>query len=121
MATPSFYLMISFLVAHELDAMKRHEWRMIPLLNTLPETVAAQIFVWAHVPLTVLLLWIAQQGAASSAAIALAAFSVLHIVLHWLFRNNPDNEFNTIGSWLLILGAGLFGILVLASQPGWLT
>ena len=103
-----FNTMLAFFLTHELDAMKRHEWRMFPLLSRLPEKIGEQVFVWAHVPLLYTLFSI-EDGAASVFAQSLSAFAVFHLALHWLFRNHRANEFNNLSSWLLIFGAGLIG------------
>ena len=51
MASIFYFVMLAFFIAHELDAVKRHEWRVLPLTSFLPEKPAEQIFIWAHVPL----------------------------------------------------------------------
>lgn len=115
MASVWFGLMIAFFVTHELDAVKRHEWRVLPLTSWLPDPVAERVFVWAHVPLTLLILWAVAQGADSDPAMAFSGFAVLHVVLHWFFRNHPENEFRGIDAWLPILAAGFFGMLHLSA------
>ncbi len=109
-----FWLMAGFLIAHELDAMRRHEWRVLPLVRSLPENVGREFFLWAHVPLFVLVLWIAAQGSSSMPALFLSAFAVIHVGLHWAFRNHPAYEFNNPSSIGLILGAGIFGAIHLS-------
>ena len=107
---PIFYFaMLSFFLTHELDAVKRHEWRVLPLTSFLPERTGEQVFVWAHVPLLTLLFYLGIGEPSSNAAIGLSAFAVIHVCLHWIYRNHPKNEFNNSSSWALIIGAGLFG------------
>ena len=106
-----FYTMLAFLFTHELDAVKRHEWRILPLTSFLPERLGEQVFIWVHVPLFLAILWFAGSNPNSGFALLLSAFSIVHVGLHWLFRNRPRNEFNTLGSWALILATGLFGTL----------
>jgi hypothetical protein len=91
-----------------------HEWRVLPLTSFLPEKTGEAVFLWAHVPAVVLLPWIVRLGAQSWAAAALSGFAVLHIGLHWLFRNHPAYEFNSRTSHLLILLPGLAGAAHLA-------
>ncbi|QPH53361.1 DUF6713 family protein [Pontivivens ytuae] len=114
MADLAFALMAGFFFTHELDAMRRHEWRILPLLRDLPEARGEAVFVWLHVPLFAALLWLALQGAATVGAAALSTFAVIHVGLHWLFRTHPANEFDNLTSWILIGGAGLFGLVHLA-------
>lgn len=114
MITLCFGLVIAFLIVHELDAVNRHEWRIFPLVQNLPEQLAKQIFLWAHLPITLVLLWIWSAGATSAAAMALSVFSIGHVVLHWVFRRHPRNEFVAVAGWAPILGAGAFGVVHLA-------
>lgn len=107
----AYYLMLALFITHELDAVKRHEWRVLPLTSFLPERVGEQVFIWAHVPIFVLLLNFGGLDPRSFVAVCLSAFSIVHILLHIGFRKHPKNEFNNISSWSLIVGTGLFGAL----------
>ena len=104
-----YFAMLALFVAHELDAVKRHEWRVLPLTSFLPEKPAEQIFIWAHVPLFWGLFHFGAGDPTSSVAIGLSAFAVVHVGLHVLFMRHEKYEFNTVSSWALILGAGVFG------------
>lgn len=105
-----FYVaMLSFFLTHELDAMQRHEWRILPLTSFLPEEAGRQAFVWMHVPLFAALFYFGAGDPSTSVAQGLSAFAIVHVGLHWLFRRHPNNEFNNPVSWSLILGAGLAG------------
>lgn len=106
-----FQTMLAFLFTHELDAVKRHEWRILPLTSSLPERRGERVFIWLHVPVFFVILWFAASNPNSALGQILSGFAIVHIGLHWLFRNHPRNEFNTLGSWALILAAGLFGAL----------
>jgi len=110
METSAFWMMLALILTHELDAVRRHEWRILPLTSFLSDKTGAQVFIWAHVPLIFLLLWIAQQGPDSLGAILLSGFAIVHIALHWLFRNHAANEFNNPASRLLIWLPGLAGL-----------
>ena len=104
-----FYAMLAFLFTHELDAVKRHEWRVLPLTSFLPDVTGERVFIWLHVPLFFAILWGVRDDPNQTFGQFLSAFSVVHIGLHWLFRNHPRYEFNTVGAWSLILAAGFFG------------
>ena len=115
MAEFYFWSMLAVLLTHELDAIRRHEWRIMPLINLLSDKAGEQTFIWSHVPLLFLIFWFSRDGAASGFAQFLSGFSIVHIGLHWMFRNHPANEFNNSGSWGLILLAGALGALHLAA------
>jgi hypothetical protein len=111
-----YSLTLAFLFSHEVDAAYRHEWRVLPLTSFLPDDVGRELFIWLHVPLFAAILI---YGSRRPVRVWLAAFAVGHVLLHWMFRNHPAYEFNNPSSWLLILGAGLFGALYLAADPAW--
>lgn len=110
-----YFCMLAFLLTHELDAIKRHEWRVLPLTSFLPDSVGEQVFIWAHIPIIVLLFGYGGLDPHSVVAQVLSAFGVFHVFLHVLFRNHPKYEFNNLSSWALIIGCGLFGALHLVS------
>jgi hypothetical protein len=111
MRSKSAYLIVlACLFSHEVDAAFRHEWRVLPLTSFMPEDAGRETFIWAHVPLFAGLLLGGERRAVRA---SVAVFSIAHVGLHWIYRNHPANEFNTLSSWLLILGAGLSGALYL--------
>ncbi len=107
----AFYIMLAFLFSHELDAVRRHEWRVLPLTSFLPDRTAAQLFIFMHVPLFFFILWFSREGTASSFAAGMSVFSIVHVGLHWIYRKHPAYEFNNISSWSLIVASGAFGAL----------
>lgn len=110
-----YYSMVGAFFTHELDAVKRHEWRVLPLTSFLPEKAAEQTFIWVHIPLFALLLWGGDGAPASTTRVGLAAFAVLHVGLHVLFCKHPKYEFNNPSSWALIVLTGVLGLGYLAS------
>lgn len=110
-----YYLMVGAFFTHELDAVKRHEWRVLPLLRSLPERVGEQTFIWAHVPLFAFLLWGGDSHPASATRVGFAAFAIAHAGLHYAFRKHPAYEFNNPSSWGLILLTGLLGAIYLVT------
>ena len=47
----TFYLGLSTLLTHELDAMSNHEWRVLPLIRVLPDNIGMLVFVAINVPI----------------------------------------------------------------------
>jgi hypothetical protein len=101
--------MVAAFFTHELDAVKRHEWRVLPLTSFLPERTGEQVFIWIHVPLFLAILWFSAGAAVNGFRLGLAAFAVLHVGLHWAYRRHPAYEFNNPSSWGLILLTGALG------------
>ena len=104
-----YYAMVGTFFTHELDAVKRHEWRILPLTSFLPERVGEQTFIWLHVPLFALLLWGGDGDPTSVTRVGLSAFAVVHVLLHVLFRRHPACEFGNFSSWALIILTGVLG------------
>jgi hypothetical protein len=110
----TFYAVLALLFAHELDAVERHEWRLLPVLRSLPDGLAGRLFVVLHVPLFLVLFRLATHPAATVRRrfrLALDAFAVLHAGLHRRFRGRPEYEFEGTTSRALIRGAALAGLV----------
>lgn len=107
----SYIIMLSLLISHELDAVNRHEWRVLPLISALPERLGEQVFIWAHIPIFALVFGFGGLDPMSRIALGLSAFAIAHLLLHVVFRNHANYEFKTRGSWALIVGTGISGVL----------
>ena len=51
-----FYLAFAGLVTHELDAVHKHEWRLLFVLRAMPDESARRAFILIHIPLFAALL-----------------------------------------------------------------
>jgi len=118
LSQPFFALGFALLLVHEMDAVRLGEWKIFPWLNTLGEEAGYRAFAALHVPLYALLFIALSAGDGGSRAIivGLDAFFVVHVGLHVVFRNHPENRFRSVFSWALIVGAGACGALDLLSQ-----
>ncbi len=98
-------------MVHEMDAIRCKEWRIIPGLNLLSNKVGQQIFVFAHIPLLLIVLYqLAYISDNSVFIVGLDIFMIVHVGLHLLFLKHKNNEFKDWVSWILIIGTGLFGL-----------
>lgn len=108
-----FVAAFSFLLTHEMDAVRRHEWRLLPFLSRLNDDERAhELFTALHVPLYIALLWVFfGRGVASAVplVVGLDLFCIVHVGLHVLLRNHPNYHFRSLLSWGLIAGAGVAG------------
>lgn len=112
-----YTLMVAFFLTHEVDAALRHEWRVLPLTSFLPDAIGREVFLWGHVPIFAAVFWLGDRAGFRR---GLAAFAVMHVGLHWLFRNHPAYEFDNPTSWLLILIPGALGaayLVISATAP----
>lgn len=104
-----YHAMLGALFTHELDAVQRHEWRVLPLTSFLPDRLGMHVFIWLHLPLFTLILRAEDAPWADGFRLGVAVFAIVHVGLHVLYRRHPAYEFNNPGSWALILLGGLLG------------
>ncbi len=111
-----FYLGLSFLIMHEMDAMRCREWRIFPGLSLLSGKLGLRIFVFAQIPIFYYIFWRLTADQDTEAFIkGLDIFMIVHLGLHVLFLKHRNNEFVDWISWVIIIGAGVCGLLDLIS------
>ena len=107
-----FYLGLSLLIMHEMDAIRCKEWRIFPGLSMLGDKVGHIVFLFAHVPLFYFIFWKVTYSDNIEAFIyGFNIFLIVHLGLHILFLKHKKNEFKDWISWIIIIGAGLCGLL----------
>ncbi len=109
-----FYTGVAMLLTHELDAMRNHEWRVLPLTAHFDDSMGEDVFVWMHVPLfAVMIGCIAsiERRIRATAQNVVAAFLMIHCGLHLAFSGHAEYEFGEVQSSVLIYGAGVLGLL----------
>ena len=114
-----YYIGLACLFTHELDAITHSEWRLLLGLRSLPDpTTAASTFVALHVPLFFLILWLSHHPAqrlANGTRLVVAAFMIVHGVLHFALSASPQYTFEGSLSNILIFGAAVSGAAYLAT------
>ncbi|MEM7735942.1 MAG: DUF6713 family protein [Deinococcota bacterium] len=111
-----FYLAFAGLITHELDAIHKHEWRILFVLRTMPDDRARASFVLLHVPLLAVLMIITAYPAPNMqlwARAALSLFMVIHAGLHTRLAKTPKYEFHTPLSRGLIYGTAAAALVYL--------
>jgi hypothetical protein len=111
--TALYYVGVSFLFTHELDAVTHSEWRLLFGLRSLSDATASPIFVLLHVPLFFAILWfshVIREPLRDYFRLGLSIFFVVHTVLHFSLSSAPHYDFNGAMSRSLIVGAGLCGL-----------
>ncbi len=100
-----FWLNLSLLFIHEMDAVYRHEWRLFIFLNRLKDKTAYQIFTILHIPLLIVVFYFLSNPAEVNQdyfIIFIDTFLIIHLGLHYLLRNHKNNELNSIFSKSII-------------------
>lgn len=111
---PLLWLGVSLLLAHELDAVRAREWRLLFVLRRMPEERAREAFVLIHVPIVAALIWLLANpapGLRLPSQIAFDLFLVVHAVLHRRLERHPLYDFHGRVSKGLIFGAAAVGAL----------
>ena len=112
-----FSLILALFLAHQLDAVRGREWRVLPVFNALSEETGRVAFIALHVPLLWLILlgsWSAETDSKEFWRFVVAGFGPLHYGLHWLLREHPHYDFDGLLSRGLIIGYGALGALYAA-------
>ena len=113
-----FWLGLAFIITHEIDAVTHAEWRLLPLLNTLADDTARDVYILAHVPLFTIIFCLVNHTSPSirkNSRIGVDLFLVVHVGLHWLLPGHTSHEFAGTLSSILIYGGALMGMMHLIS------
>lgn len=106
-----YWLAFSLLVAHEMDAMIRHEWRLLPGFSAIADdALARDVFTLVHIPVFATLLWLcAKPGTGLKVQRGVDVFLVLHAVAHAALSGHALYEFVPPVETITVFGAGIFG------------
>jgi hypothetical protein len=113
MADLLFWIVVAWIWAHELDAVQKHEWRLLPVMAQMNDVWGYRVFVLLHIPL---LVWVAWAAGNPTFQIGFSVFVIVHGGLHWLLRKDPKYEFHDPLSYVLIFGAVPLAALHLLMQ-----
>lgn len=107
-----FFLGLTLLTMHEMDTIRCKEWRIFPGLSMLNDKLGHIVFVFAHIPLFFFIYWQLTHTKDIEAFIkGFDIFMIIHLGLHMLFLKHKNNLFKDWISWIIIMGAGLCGLL----------
>jgi hypothetical protein len=105
-----FYIGLSFMITHEMIAVRLKEWSIFPILSSLNDEKAYLIFTITHIPLYFLLFY----GLYTNSIVVITGldiFFIIHVGLHILLFKQKNNQFKSLLSWIIISFVGLFGLL----------
>ncbi|MGB0956064.1 MAG: DUF6713 family protein [Panacagrimonas sp.] len=110
--TALFNLGVSLLLAHELDAMLRTEWVLLPVLKDMSSQSASWAFIYLHIPVALAVLYLGNapnRGLREAFRGLTCGFLAVHAVIHYTLSDVPAYDFHHLLSQLLIYTAGLCG------------
>jgi hypothetical protein len=108
-----FFVALSSLLMHELDAIDKKEWRLLFVLRKLPDRGALRWFILLHMPLFVaLLVLVAEETSPTTRWIegGVDVFLIGHAGLHEALSARGDGSFASTFSRMLIWSAALFAV-----------
>lgn len=103
-----FMAVVTWLVLHELDAIRRHEWRFFFAPVPVSDETAFRIFTALHLPLLLVVFWFFDSPGFQR---GFDVFAVAHAGAHLALRDHPKVDFDTWFSKLWIYGGALLGAL----------
>jgi hypothetical protein len=103
-----FSSVVSFLLVHELDAVRQREWQFFFSSLSVDDETAVRIFTAAHAPLFVVVL---VSLGSPTAQVVVDTFAVIHAGVHFGLRNHPLVAFGSLFSRFWIYGGALLGTL----------
>jgi hypothetical protein len=94
-----FLLNISLLILHEMDAIRRKEWKLFIVLKDMQEERGYLVFSLLHLPLCFIILYFIMDNGSPYYhvfTLVINGFLIFHGGIHLLFRNNRDNKFRGV-------------------------
>ncbi len=107
-----FAVSLSLLISHELDAMIRKEWELLPGFGGLADSTAADIFNLLHVPLFALILVGIMSGSTRTrrrTATGVELFLIGHAIAHTALRGADEYLFEAPVETITVYGAAAVG------------
>ncbi len=104
--TVLFLATVTWLLVHELDAIRNREWRFFFGRTAVSDEAAYRAFTAFHVPAVALVLLSLDSTAFQ---VGFDAFAVVHGLLHLALRNHPRLAFDGWFSGAWIYGGSLLG------------
>ena len=112
-----FYVGLALLACHEMDAVARHEWRLLPFLSSLDDATGLVAFILLHIPIFTLLFW--ATGHTSEiiryrSQLGTDIFLVVHGVIHVSLSSHSLYEFEAPIEAITVYGGAGVGIIHMA-------
>lgn len=104
-------LELALLFAHEMDAVRKQEWKMFVILRDMEDQKAYEIFLLLHIPIYTAILFLLLSRSFAIGYLVVDAFLIVHLFIHWLFRNHSANRFHNGISKSIIISAGVLAFV----------
>ena len=106
-----FALELALLFVHEMDAIRREEWKMFIVLKNMADEKAYHIFMLLHVPLYMALLLLLFSPFFAMGYYVVDVFLAAHMLVHLGFSKHHANKLNSTISKAIINLSGLLALI----------
>jgi len=97
-----------------MDAIRTKEWKMFIVLKDMVDETAYKVFTLVHLALYFVVIFIMVQGGVLANSVlyyVIDIFLIGHTIIHYGFRNNPNNGFASKFSKVIIYSLGILAII----------
>lgn len=108
-----FYVGLALFACHELDAVGRHEWRLLPIFSSFDDHIGLVAFVLAHIPLFTFLFWATghqSETIRGRSQLGVDGFLVTHAVIHFALSGHSLYEFEAPVETITVYGGAIVGL-----------
>ncbi|OAB33167.1 hypothetical protein PMSD_15765 [Paenibacillus macquariensis subsp. defensor] len=114
-----FLFNLSLFLLHEMDAIRRSEWKLFFVLQDMDDAKAYKVFTFIHLPLYTIILALLFSQYQTITFWVLDFFLMIHAILHLFFEKHSRNEFKNTFSRFIIYPMGILAAihLLLIANP----
>ncbi|MGE7843801.1 DUF6713 family protein [Lysinibacillus sp. NPDC093712] len=106
-----FLFNLSLFFLHEMDAIRRSEWRLFIVLKDMEDAKAYKVFTFIHLFLYVIILSLLFSEYQNIIFWVIDAFFIIHGILHLFFERHPRNDFKDSFSRSIIYSMGILAVI----------
>ncbi|WP_139998813.1 MULTISPECIES: DUF6713 family protein [Paenibacillus] len=106
-----FLFNLSLFLLHEMDAIRRSEWKLFMVLKQMDDAKAYKVFTLIHLPLYTIILAFLFSQYQMIMFWFLDIFFIIHAILHLFFEKHSSNEFKNTFSRFIIYPMGIIAAI----------
>jgi Family of unknown function (DUF6713) len=109
-----FCIGLALLACHELDAVSKFEWRLLPILSTFEDETGLAAFILLHIPIFAVVFW--ATGHTNKiirwrSQVGVDLFLLAHGLIHFVLSDHALYEFEPPIETITVYGGALVGII----------
>ena len=115
-----YYLAVSVLFVHELDAVQNYEWQLLFHVFKVSDALASTLFIAIHFPLFFLFFFLGHHSSekvSNMFRLCVCGFLIIHGLVHFGLSDHAQYHFKGLLSNAYIFGASFFAMIWFALLP----